>query len=306
MKVFSIELYDSDGVYKVIYVAANDRNEAVDVMKASYNETRYDVMCLEGAIFRTDKPCEIKTRFCIEDGKVVLSEDERIRGAIIDHLKDNDLIEWASWLEKQGEQKHAELPKGEDYGIDSLWHAQSILEKTLGKVEGYQSDDGILEHECAINAVKELYEQKPAWSEEDTERIEFISALCTDKQGECSSYSTMYRACSEAKDWLNSLKDRIHHKQEWSEEDEAALGDALWCCKQAASIAKDENDMGNIWYAERWLKSIKERINPQWNPSEEQLDALHDAALYIDNSMFPHPKGILMKFYKQLKKLREE
>lgn len=29
------------------------------------------------------------------------SEDERIRGAIIDHLKDNNLTEWASWLEKQ-------------------------------------------------------------------------------------------------------------------------------------------------------------------------------------------------------------
>ena len=36
------------------------------------------------------------------------SEDEKIRGAIIDHLKDNNLIEWANWLEKQGEQKPAE------------------------------------------------------------------------------------------------------------------------------------------------------------------------------------------------------
>lgn len=49
----------------------------------------------------------------------------------------------------------------------------------------------------------------------------------------------------------------------WSEEDEAALGNALWCCKQAASIAKDENDMGNAWYAENWLKSLKERVQPQ-------------------------------------------
>ena len=29
------------------------------------------------------------------------SEDERIRGAIIDHLKDNNLTEWAAWIEKQ-------------------------------------------------------------------------------------------------------------------------------------------------------------------------------------------------------------
>lgn len=33
------------------------------------------------------------------------SEDKRIRGAIIDHLKDNNLTEWAAWLEKEGEDK---------------------------------------------------------------------------------------------------------------------------------------------------------------------------------------------------------
>ena len=61
---------------------------------------------------------------------------------------------------------------GEDYGIDSLYHAQRILEKTLGNVDGYQTDDGILSHKCAITAVKKLYEQKPAdWSEEDEHRV---------------------------------------------------------------------------------------------------------------------------------------
>lgn len=61
-----------------------------------------------------------------------------------------------------------ELPKGEDYGIDGLYHAIRILEKTLGKVDGYQTDDGILEHQCAISAVKELGKKKPIkWSKED-------------------------------------------------------------------------------------------------------------------------------------------
>lgn len=50
----------------------------------------------------------------------------------------------------------------EDYGIDGLWHAQTILEKTLGTVDGYETDDGILEHKCAISAVKKLREQKSA------------------------------------------------------------------------------------------------------------------------------------------------
>ena len=42
---------------------------------------------------------------------------------------------------------------------DGLYYAKTILEKTLGKVEGYQTDDGIIEHKSAINAVKKLCEQ---------------------------------------------------------------------------------------------------------------------------------------------------
>ncbi len=68
------------------------------------------------------------------------------------------------WNAEKNELKKIEDEEynGKDYGIDSLFHAQRILEKTLGSVEGYQSDDGILEHKCAISAVKKLYEQKPA------------------------------------------------------------------------------------------------------------------------------------------------
>ena len=46
----------------------------------------------------------------------------------------------------------------------------------------------------------------------------------------------------------------------WSEDDETGFGDALWAVQQARTIAKDENDMGNLWYAEYWLKSLKERM----------------------------------------------
>lgn len=60
---------------------------------------------------------------------------------------------------------------GEDYGIDSLWHAKNILEKTLGEVEGYQTDDGILDHKCAITAVDKLYKEdakiKNRWKPSD-------------------------------------------------------------------------------------------------------------------------------------------
>lgn len=68
---------------------------------------------------------------------------------------------------KKIEKNFDDLPKSDDYVIEGLEHAKTILEKTLGKVEGYQSDDGILEHKCAISALKQLAEQKPTWSKED-------------------------------------------------------------------------------------------------------------------------------------------
>ena len=72
MKVFAIELNGCDGIYDVVYVAANDRDEAVDVLKASRQSlTWYDVMWLEGASYETDKPCEIEPRLCTEDGEII-------------------------------------------------------------------------------------------------------------------------------------------------------------------------------------------------------------------------------------------
>ena len=103
-------------------------------------------------------------------------EDEKIRKYIIKFIKlekgvnlpPEDADKILAYLERQKEQKPAELPKSEDYGIDGLYAAIDILQTTLGKVKGYQTDDGILEHKCAISAVKELYEQQLAeWSEEN-------------------------------------------------------------------------------------------------------------------------------------------
>jgi hypothetical protein len=87
----------------------------------------------------------------------------------------------------------------------------------------------------------------------------------------------------------------------WSEEDETALGDALWCCKQAASIAKNENDMGNVWYAETWLKSLKDRYT--WKPSNEQMAVLNEVINYAASSELQHWSNFI---YTLLKSLREQ
>ena len=105
------------------------------------------------------------------------------------------------------ELKHiAEPINGEDFGIDGLWHAQRILEETLGSVDGYQTDDGILEHKCAISAVKKLYGQKPSWSEEDKKMIDdAIGAI-----GAADYYT--YDDKQEIENWLKFLKERYTWK----------------------------------------------------------------------------------------------
>ena len=96
---------------------------------------------------------------------------------------------------------------GEDYGIDSLWHAKNILEKTLGKVDGYQTDDGILDHKCAISFIDKLYKQKPAeWSEDDESNFQMLIDLIKENKHHATDYEHMkyYKLLS----WFKSLKDR--------------------------------------------------------------------------------------------------
>ena len=62
---------------------------------------------------------------------------------------------------------------------------------------------------------------------------------------------------------INWLKNNVFPpEQEWSEEDEAAFGDLMWCIEQARKSAKDENDMGDIWFAENWVKNRLKSIRP--------------------------------------------
>lgn len=47
------------------------------------------------------------------------------------------------------------------------------------------------------------------------------------------------------------------------EENEQGKSDVLWCINQAKKHAKDENEMGMCWFAEKWLEKQK--------PSDEAL-----------------------------------
>lgn len=111
------------------------------------------------------------------------------------------------WDDEKKELKKIEDEEydGEDYGIDGLWHAQKILEKTLGKVDGYQTDDGILDHKVAIDAVKKLYKQKPIWSEEDETNL--TNTIIMLKEGASHHFTNF--SIIPCVDWLKQLKQRM-------------------------------------------------------------------------------------------------
>ena len=82
------------------------------------------------------------------------SEDERIRGAIIDHLKDYNLTEWAAWLEKQsGERKitHKEICKS--YGIPDIGEFS----------DGYHTFNGLYKQRMILFAVLVKTYKDRAW-----------------------------------------------------------------------------------------------------------------------------------------------
>ena len=220
------------------------------------------------------------------------SEDEKTRKEIVGYLKRNLRLEWAAWLERQGEKKPIEEVNGEDYGIDGLWHAQRILENTLGSVDGYQTDDGILDHKAAITAVKKLYKQKHSLSEEDEHRIKLLEALCEDKLCESVPNSTMYEEMKITIDWLKSL--RPQPKQKWTEEDKEMFKSLKTLLNNTSCYSCTEG----VDKILAWLKSLKQKYT--WKPSDKQMEALFVLLPTVCNS------NPAFSLYNDLKKLKEE
>ena len=213
-----------------------------------------------------------------KEQKPVIS-DEAIRDGVVHFGITQYQID--NWLKKHinvVEQKPAELPKSEDYGIDGLYAAVDILQKTLGDVDGYQTDDGILEHKCAISAVKELYEQKPAeWSEEDEIMLMGI------KNDIAIAELEILEVNPEAKDnlikekeWLCNISERIKkHTNCVCYSDCDNFENIIDVLRIAVTNSGDllfrkhcvtRQDCTNF------VNSIKSlRPQPHWKPSEEQL-----------------------------------
>lgn len=209
------------------------------------------------------------------------SEDERIRGAIIDHLKDNNLTEWAAWLEKQkvlsaeeeiqGKKdvlwciKQASKYAKDENEMGTCWFAEKWLEKQCEQKPTDEEMKELLRTEYEKGRADALSEMKSSWGEEDEDYL----AACIDVihnfyplSGELREYA------QKLKSWLKSLKDRVQPKQEWSEEDKRML-DLIIAIFEVnhpngyfkANELNDPN-MKAVYTEEivAWLKSLKKRI----------------------------------------------
>ena len=108
-------------------------------------------------------------------------------------------------------------------------------------------------------------EHNPAWSEEDREMARFIgNAITTDESSDYLKQKNI--EVINAHVWLDSLKDRVQPKQEWSEEDEFILKDAITAVDLMLN-SKFQESNPNLYtafeVAKHWLKSLKDRVIPQ-------------------------------------------
>ena len=169
---------------------------------------------------------------------------------------------------KKIEQKPVEEVNGEDYGIDGLYAAMDILNKTLGQVEGYQSDDGILEHKAAITTVKKLYKQNHVeWSEKDENtRNKIIGSLDALKfyveRNDKFDDERVKSNLKELEDEIKWLQDFVPQpKQEWTDEDEGIRDFIISIFKAAQRDGVSEpissEQFEKIFI---WLRQLKERM----------------------------------------------
>lgn len=223
------------------------------------------------------------------------SENERTRKELIEfirtlpctiHVKE----EYFHWLEKQGEKKPDEYSleqaaeiflnslKKTPYNNKPVTDAQVItkeLLKFLSDTNSYNPDA--------------LIEQTDAeWSEEDEDTLDIAIRIIQNGGDNCSGILDSNKVLN----WLESLKEKVQPKQEWSEKDEK-ISDAIYqsidfLVLKDFGITEDETV--------DFLKSIKPN---HWRPSREQLEALR----YELGTGGKYNKEALKILYSDLQKL---
>ena len=159
--------------------------------------------------------------------------------------------------------------------------------------------------ECGLMTREDLEELFPELAESEDEKI----------RKELVKYFTEGREflslCSVGKEEILAwLEKQGEQKLGWSNEDEIGLIDALDCVEKARKVAKDENCMGNAWYAERWLKSLKGRCLPEpkqeWSEEDEEIIKLIESSTWDGEKLTQGEAGIVHKWLKSLRPQKHE
>lgn len=242
------------------------------------------------------------------------SEDEKTRRGLIsflrspfikENLTDERVAPWIAYLEKQ------------KYEYEVFEPVESTLEYKMGFKAGVESEKQKEPKDVSASTMTpgcwQGEEKSAEWSEEEKGiLLECISAL------QNSSHWLLA-------DKLSSL--RPQPKQEWSEEDEKAINDLMWCIAAYRKGAFNKTHIEIANRAENWLKSrlpqpntvsikdatkfgnleyerdVKDGLNHHWKPSKEQMETLKNCAYGI----FQNGDGpALRKLYNDLEKLYYE
>ena len=208
------------------------------------------------------------------------SEDEKIKKGIVKYLEqsqfgeehycvDDDIVrEYIAWIEKQGEKKSIDKKDWTKNDSRILYNVKAYIGYAAGQ-----------------RGVKdELFKEANEWL--NSLPIEFIynknynEDMVTLLVGELEQIANDNNAPLQYQaeiNWLKSL--RPQSKQEWNEEDAFIINKILYICNYykksfehtsfvRESIEKDVNKIDN------WLKSLKDRIQPKPELSEEDEEKI--------------------------------
>lgn len=267
------------------------------------------------------------------------SEDERMRKAALegieylerdfgwDFIGDIDILDVKEYLEKQKDQKvdidklrkdiyqsgyndgyrhgkedaqkEQKPSEWDDYTKTNLDRAIQIIKKAKGKLQSYQTDDGIYECDKAIECLEHfLYrgleiEKTAGWSEEDEKKRNGLIKGLQNRMGFGWASDPFSR--EDYIVWLKSL--RPQPKAELTLLDKNII--------EAAVAFIEQNDHFNCWRGvdkHTVIKALRS-LKPRWKPSKEQMGFLLAVINDPNNAGSESCHLVLKELYEQLKTL---
>lgn len=228
------------------------------------------------------------------------SEDERIRGAIIDHLKDRNLTEWVAWLEKQGNTNIFDVPKISIKNAVEVTSRMQYIDDDIKPIAEFIMDyanwdlnkdkwnqptltvplfrvlDALIQKgkpycECNQNIEKQGEQKSFDYEnanipQKDSTWGEEDENFMHDTLGNLTElkdrYGEGYGKVGKCIEWLKSLKDRVQpqSKQEWSEDDKKMFGYALDMVEWYSDKNEDKSRLVSDWLKSKLNDGVDGKI----------------------------------------------